>query len=253
MTHPHAEDLLFEMQAPPTPIERLLHLADLYTQHNDTLDLLLSASAEPSEPRLHATSAQHLATETLAALTAVHDQRPYESSELTDATARLRQLACLSTASASHDPYQARELTALAPEAVVASATVIAREARKRRGNTTAPATEHLTAAQEAALREVAQGYVVVTGSAERQYVHSRTTRVLISTLRSLEARNLIRRRTASARPAFYGGPPQDRVHLTRDGAAVLATSLTFPPAPAGSVSTAPRPVATTQAAARSR
>ncbi|AJC55084.1 hypothetical protein [Streptomyces sp. 769] len=40
MTEPHTESLLFDVAPPPTPVERLLHLADQYTQHNDALDLL---------------------------------------------------------------------------------------------------------------------------------------------------------------------------------------------------------------------
>ncbi|NEC76772.1 hypothetical protein [Streptomyces rochei] len=51
MTTP-PEDFLFDVAAPPTPVERLLLLADQYVQHNDMLDRLLRAHP-PSEPNAH--------------------------------------------------------------------------------------------------------------------------------------------------------------------------------------------------------
>ncbi|MFF3694089.1 hypothetical protein [Streptomyces sp. NPDC002221] len=39
MTTSPTDALLFDVPPPPTPVERLLHLADQYTQHNDALDL----------------------------------------------------------------------------------------------------------------------------------------------------------------------------------------------------------------------
>ena len=63
MTTPPANALLFEVPAPPTPVERLLALAAHYTQHNDTLDLLLTSPTEP-DPGAHVASAQRLASET---------------------------------------------------------------------------------------------------------------------------------------------------------------------------------------------
>ncbi|MFE0135990.1 hypothetical protein ACFWY6_31125 [Streptomyces sp. NPDC059037] len=250
MTEPPADALLFEVPPPPTPVERLLALAGHYTQHNDMLDLLLADSAQP-DPATHVAAAQGLAAETLAVIQAIRDERLYDSAELSDAVVRLKQLAYLSTASAGHGPQLARELTALAPEAVLDSATRVAGEMRRRRLSNAPAPDESFSAAQHTALHEIARGHVVVTGSADRSYVHHRTARVLISTLRSLEAKDLIARKAKSAAPAYIGGPPQDRVHLTPTGATVLVTVLTLPPAaPAGP---SPRPVTSTQTATRSR
>ncbi|GGU55076.1 hypothetical protein GCM10010211_19700 [Streptomyces albospinus] len=250
MTQPPADALLFEVPPPPTPVERLLALADHYTQHNDRLDLLLADSTKP-DPAAHAGAAQNLTTETLAAIKAIHDERLYESAELSDAVVRLKQLVYLSTASAGHGPRLARELTALAPEAVLDSATRVAGEIRRRRWSSTARSDASFSAAQQTALHEIARGHVVVTGTADRSYVHHRTARVLVGTLRSLESKDLIARTAKSAAPAFIGGPPQDRVHLTPAGVTVLAAHLTFPPAtPAGPAS---RPATPTQTAARGR
>ncbi|MER5545388.1 hypothetical protein ABT072_23670 [Streptomyces sp. NPDC002589] len=85
MTEPPANALLFEVPPPPTPVDRLLALARHYTQHNDMLDLLLDLlladSAEP-DPATHVAAAQGLATETLAVIKSIHDERLYESAEL---------------------------------------------------------------------------------------------------------------------------------------------------------------------------
>ncbi|MEU8954989.1 hypothetical protein AB0C93_11860 [Streptomyces sp. NPDC048518] len=250
MTQPPAEALLFEVAPPPTPVERLLSLAAHYTEHNDRLDLLLADRAKP-EPGAHVTAAQGLATETLAAITAVRNERLYESAELSDAVVRLKQLAYLCTASADHGPQLARELTALAPEAVLDSATRVAGEIRRRRWSNAPRPDEPLSAAQHTALHEIARGHVVVTGSADRSYVHHRTTRVLISTLRSLEAKGLITRKAKSASPAYIGGSPQDRVHLTSAGVTVLAAVLALPPATTAGPSPGPAP--RTQTATRGR
>lgn len=250
MTQPPADALLFEVPPPPTPIERLLALAGHYTQHNDRLDLLLADNTAP-DPAPHVGAARDLAADTLAAIKAVHDERLYESAELSDAVVRLKQLVYLSTAAAGHGPQLARELTAVAPEAVLDSATRVAGEIRRKRWSTTAGSDDSFSAAQHTALHEIARGHVVVTGTAERRYVHHRTARVLISTLRSLEAKGLIALKAKSAAPAFIGGPPQDRVYLTPAGVTVLATVLTLPPATPASPSS--RPATSTQTAARGR
>ncbi|MFF1696224.1 hypothetical protein ACFVXC_21780 [Streptomyces sp. NPDC058257] len=78
MTTPSSDDLLFDVAAPPTPVERLLLLADQYVQHNDTLDRLLRAGS-PSGPDAHAASAEHLASATRAAIKAVTTERLFES------------------------------------------------------------------------------------------------------------------------------------------------------------------------------
>jgi hypothetical protein len=87
MTTPPADGLLFEVPAPPTPVERLLLLADHYVRHNDMLDLLRTGS-EP-EPEAHVASAHQLASATHAAIKAVTDERLYENSELSGAVVRL--------------------------------------------------------------------------------------------------------------------------------------------------------------------
>lgn len=99
MTTPPGEGLLFDVAPPPTPVERLLLLADQYVQHNDMLDRLLRAGS-PSEPNAHVASAQQLAAATRTALKAVTDERLFQSHDLSDAVVRLQQLAFLSSASA---------------------------------------------------------------------------------------------------------------------------------------------------------
>ncbi|MFD7017484.1 hypothetical protein [Streptomyces sp. NPDC059928] len=276
MTQPPAEGLLFDVPVPPTPVERLLILADHFTRHNDTLDLLPSSSARP-DLEAPAASARHLADQTRAAIKAVGDQQLYQSAELIDAVVRLKQLAYLSGEAARHltdtatiPPTPApvtdgaladvpgavqgritlaRELTALAPEAAVESATRIAREIRRRRPPTATAAAE-LTALQHSALQEIVRGHIAVTESLGRQYVHSRDTRVLVSTLRSLEAKGLITRAAKSAPPAYYGGPPPDRVRLTTPGTTALAARIGLPPA---TPTTAVRPALTPPSPARTR
>ncbi|MEU1149429.1 hypothetical protein ACFYO9_38425 [Streptomyces sp. NPDC005863] len=235
---------------PPTPVERLLALADRYTQHNDMLDLVLADNSEP-DPATHIASAQQLTFRTLYAIKAIYDQQLYENADLSDAVVRLRQLAYLSTASEAERPQLARELTALAPEAVLDSASRVAAEIQRRRWSDVAAPGESFSTAQHMALHEIARGHVVVTGSADRQYVHHRTARVLISTLRSLEAKDLIARKAKSAAPAYIGGQPQDRVHLTPAGVTALATVLALPPGTTTGPSRGPAP--RTQAAARGR
>ena len=137
MTEPPAEFLLFDVAPPPMPVERLLHLADQYTQHNDALDLFLGA-INPPAPDAHAGSAQRLATDTQSAIKAIQDERLYESVELAETVMRLRQLAFLTNASADLSVVAARELTALAPEAAVGCAVTLAGETRRRRSRTTA-------------------------------------------------------------------------------------------------------------------
>lgn len=164
MTTP-PEGFLFDVAAPPTPVERLLLLADQYVQHNDMLDRLLRAHP-PSEPNAHAASAQRLASATRTALKAVTDVRLFRSPDLSDAVVRLEQLAFLSSASADQQLPMARTLTALAPEAAMGCANTLAYEIRRRGGTAAGDGPEHtLTAAHHTALWEIACGNVVVTSS----------------------------------------------------------------------------------------
>ncbi|WP_326812272.1 hypothetical protein OIE62_07740 [Streptomyces scopuliridis] len=239
MTTPPADGLLFEVPAPPTPVERLLRLADQYVRHNDKLDLLLRSGSEP-EPDAHVASAQQLASATRTAIKAITDERLYESPELSDAVVRLQQLAYLSSASTDHRLPMARTLTALAPEAAVDCATSVAAEIRHRRWTATGVPDQQLTATQHTALWEIARGHVVTTSSLGRQYVHYRDARVLISTLRSLEAKDLAERVPKSASSAYTRGPLQDRVRLTSAGTTALASAIGLPPATRAAPGTTP-------------
>ncbi|CAL9634886.1 hypothetical protein [Streptomyces sp. enrichment culture] len=153
MTTP-PEGFLFDVAAPPTPVERLLLLADQYVQHNVMLDRLLRAHP-PSEPNAHAASAQRLASATRTALKAVTDERLFRRPDLSDAVVRLEQLAFLSSASADQQLPMARTLTALAPEAAMGCANTLAYEIRRRRVTAAGDGPEHtLTAAHHTALWE---------------------------------------------------------------------------------------------------
>ncbi|MGZ2362113.1 hypothetical protein LRE75_36560 [Streptomyces sp. 372A] len=254
MTEPHSDALLFDVPPPPTPVERLLHLADEYTQHNDALDLHLHATA-PSGPDTHADSALRLAADTQSAIKAIQGERLYESVELTETVMRLQQLAFLATASADLRAGTARGLTALAPEAAVSCAVALASETRRRRWASAPDADQRLTAVQRDALAEIARGHVVVGSSLDREFARSREPKVLMSTLRALEAKGLAERTANSALGAYVGGPPQDRVRLTSEGVASLASVIELPPArPSAAPGTTPRPLpATTPAPARTR
>ncbi|MCC2276236.1 hypothetical protein LKL35_12550 [Streptomyces sp. ET3-23] len=272
MTTPSVGALLFDVPAPLTPIERLLVLADHYTHHNDAIDTFRLSSSSGPDLGTYADSAQRLAHETLAAVKAVQDQQLYESRELIDAVVRLKQLAYLSNEAACHltnarealtappaaagstegerpgvleqvgrQVRLAGELTALAPQAAVESADRIAREMHRRRPST-GMAVQELNAVQHSALQEVARGHIRVSESLGRQYVHSRDVRVLISTLRSLEAKDLIAREPKSAPPAYTGGPLPDRVRLTSRGTAAVAAFIELSPAARAKATATARP-----------
>ncbi|AWL37206.1 MULTISPECIES: hypothetical protein [Streptomyces] len=252
MTTP-PEGLLFDVVAPPTPVERLLLLADQYVQHNDILGRLLQAGPR-AEPDTHVASAQRLAAATRTAIKAIVDERLFESHELSDAVIRLQQLAFLSNASTEHPLPTARMLTALAPEATMSCADSLAGEIRRRRWSTTGAPAHQLNSTQHTALWEIACGNVVATSSLGRQYVHYRDARVLIGTLRSLEANGLVERVPQSAPPAYVGGPLQDRVRLTSTGTTALASTICLPPAAGSPTATTPPPTpVSAQTAARRR
>ncbi|AJE87401.1 hypothetical protein SLNWT_7025 [Streptomyces albus] len=245
MTTPPADSLLFDVTAPATPVERLLLLAEQYVRHNDTLDCHLSVGP-PSGADAHADSAQRLASATRTAVKAITDEELYRSSTLVDTIARLTQLAFLSAASADHPPAAARELTALAPEAAVECAAHLAAEIRRRHRSPHDASGQHLTTAQYTALAEIARGHLVTASSLGRQYVHYRDHRVPISTVRSLEAKDLAERTPNSAAPASAYGPLQDRVRLTAAGVTAFAAALSLPehpgPTPSPLPAASPRP-----------
>jgi hypothetical protein len=147
----------------------------------------------------------------------------------------------------------ARTLTALAPEAAMACADALAYEIRHPRGSTSDAPDHPLTATHRTALWEITCGNVVATTSLARQYVHYRGERVLIGTLRSLEANGLAERIPKSAPSAYVGGPLQDRVRLTPAGTTALAAAISSPPA-SRAPGTTPAPAPTTaKTATRSR
>ncbi|MGW2689574.1 hypothetical protein ACWC6I_41275 [Streptomyces sp. NPDC001414] len=229
MTTPPDEGLLFDVAAPPTPVERLLLLADQYVQHNDMLDRLLRSAGPPSEPTAHVAPAQRLAAATRTAIKAVTDERLFRSADLSDAVVRLQQISFLSNASADQQLLLARTLTALAPEAAMGCADALAFEIRHRRGSPPEAPGRPLTGTQHTALWEIGCGNVVATNSLGRQYVHNRDERVLIGTLRELEADGLAERVPKSAPSAYIGGPLQDRVRLTAAGTIALAAAISRP------------------------
>ncbi|WP_327386807.1 hypothetical protein [Streptomyces sp. NBC_01207] len=274
------DDLLFDVPEPPTPVERLLALADDVTRHNDALHLFRPTAASAPALGAHSDSATRLARAALTAVQAVLDQQLYASADLIEATVRIKQVAYLSGEAARHlaevqaavtaaalanpeltglpdtaaEQFQlAQELTALAPEAAVESATGIARETHRRRPSATTAA-DGLATAELGALHAVARGHVVMARSQGREYVHSRDGSVRIGTLRSLEGKGLIVRAPATAPPAFRGGPAQDRIRLTVRGASAVAALLALPPAAPSSATAPAMPAApTTTGPARSR
>ncbi|MEU3402985.1 hypothetical protein ABZ766_03385 [Streptomyces sp. NPDC006670] len=274
------DDLLFDVPPTPTPVERLLALACDATRHNDALSLFLPTAASGPALGAHADSAAQLAHAALTAVQAVRDQQLYASADLIDATVRIKQIAYLSGEAARHlaeaqatvtaaahanpeltgfpdtaaEQFQlAQELTGLAPEAAVESATGIARETQRRRPSATTAA-DGLATAERSALHTVARGHVVMARSHGREYVHSRRGSVRIATLRSLEGKGLIARAPATAPPAFQGGPAQDRIRLTALGAPAVAALLALPPAAPASAPAPAMPAApTVTGPARSR
>ncbi|MDX3855629.1 hypothetical protein [Streptomyces sp. AK02-01A] len=105
-----------------------------------------------------------------------------------------------------------------------------------------------LTATQHTALWEIACGHVVATSSLGRRYVHYRDERVLIGTLRSLEANGLTEHVPKSASSAYVGGPLQDRIRITAAGTTALAAAISRPPttrAPGTTPAPAPAKAAT--------
>ncbi|MCY0940261.1 hypothetical protein [Streptomyces antarcticus] len=231
----------------PSPVVRLLALADQFTQHNDQLARLRPAYGATWG---HA-SAQVLVSACLDAVQAIVDRPMYAGVTLTEATVRIKQLAVLTGQAVRHlaeakeqlgapaspsDPPSrggevahqiqlARELTALAPAMALESASAVASEIHRRRP-ATATENDALTPAERAALHATARGHVVIGRREGREYVHSRDSSVHIDTLRALEHAGLVAVDPGSAPPAFDGGPPHDRVRLTLSGAMAVTAFL---------------------------
>ncbi|RST19542.1 hypothetical protein EF908_31935 [Streptomyces sp. WAC04770] len=248
MTSPH--DTLFDVPAPLPPVAMLLTLAGDYSRHNDVLDTLDSSVPEPGT---YTRSAERLAAQTEAVITAVVELRLFAHADLTAALVRLKQIAYLADAASRHEVVASRVLTAFAPEAVVGSAARIAAHMRRRRSGHAPEPDQRLGAAEQTALHEIALGHVVSTSSQGRDYVHSAGDRVLIGTLRSLEESGLAERLPRSAPAAYVGGGLQDRIRLSSDGAIALATVIGSPPADRETGPTPAPAAAVTNTAPRSR
>lgn len=261
-------------QEPPSPVVRLLALADQFTQYNDHLARLRPAYGAA---RGH-TSATFLVSACTEAVQAIQDQQIPATAAVTEAAIRIKQLAYLTAGAARHlaeakdllgaqasGPDQARgtqeidrqialaqELTALGPAAALEAATAVALELH-RSSLTGATAAGRLTPAERTALYAAARGHLAIGRSGDREHVHSRSRTVHIDTVLDLEHQGLTAREPASAPPAFDGGPPQDRVRLTLSGAMAVAAQLGRAPyAPA--LATAPLPSnGVTAAPARTR
>ncbi|MFJ7527963.1 hypothetical protein ACIQ1S_23920 [Streptomyces griseus] len=231
------------------PVARLLNLAADFTRHNDSLDTLDHTAPEPGT---FTRSAERLAQQTNAVITAVAEMQLFAHADLTAALVRLKQIAYLADAASRHEVVASRVLTAFAPEAVVGSAARIAAHMRRRRSGHAPEPDDRLDAVRQTALHEIALGHIVTTSSQGRAYVHSAGARVLIGTLRSLEKNGLAERVPESAPPAYVGGGCQDRVRLSTAGAIALATVIGMPPATRDPGPT-PAPAAATKTAPRSR
>ncbi|MET9832785.1 hypothetical protein ABZ078_26575 [Streptomyces sp. NPDC006385] len=85
-----------DVPVPPTPVERLLALADLYTQHNDRIDLTLSGCA-PHDPDASVALARRLEREALACIKTVRQQRLPPIEPVSSAVVRLKQIAYLTS------------------------------------------------------------------------------------------------------------------------------------------------------------
>ncbi|MFG2979371.1 hypothetical protein ACGFYY_41100 [Streptomyces sp. NPDC048331] len=232
---------------PPSPVLRLLALADQFTQHNDQLTRLQPAYAAAQG---HA-SANSLVNACLEAVQAIVEQAAYGGVAVTEATVRIKQLAVLTgqavrhladakallgtTRSSSDAPagnggiahriQLAGELTLLAPVAAVESASTLATEVHRRRP-AAATGADALAPSQRTALHATARGHLVIARHQGHEAVHSRGNSVRIETLRALEQAGLLAVEPGSAPPAFGAGPPRDRVRLTLTGAMALTASL---------------------------
>ncbi|MFJ4688857.1 hypothetical protein [Streptomyces sp. NPDC088789] len=234
---------------PPTPVERLLALAALYTRHNDRIDLLFSGRAHP-DADAYAASARRLERETLACLKAIRQQRLPPIGLIPSTIVRLKQIAHLTGGAAryltaaqqalptedakSYRPDRrrgfgqyvdlARDLTALASPAIVESAGHID---RRLRGSARTTTVTGIGAPERDVLLQVARGHVIAAGQGERLYRHA--VSVDIETLHSLQALHLVTPEPASAPPLFPGGPTRDRIHLTTLGISALSTVINTP------------------------
>lgn len=218
-----------EQPAPPPPSapEQLLDLAGDFSRHNDAL-AALNATAPSATGNLlhHVAFTQSLARETLATIAAIKRQPLHHTYQVQDTLVRLKQLAYLTTQAADHlldamdilrtareqgaqNPDQraahpepiraasrriqlARELSALAPEAIVEAAEHIARESHRQKAADADAQEIRLSPAQYTALRAAASGHVLATDLFGKQSASIRSNRLPITTVRSLQAKHLL-------------------------------------------------------------
>ncbi|MCZ4103536.1 hypothetical protein [Streptomyces sp. H39-C1] len=251
---------------PPTAPEQLLELAGDFSRHNDALTALTATGPSATSNVLqHVAFTQCLARETLTAIAVIKRQPLHHTHQVQDALVRLKQLAYLTTEAADHlldavdlmraareqgagspdqlaahpEPLRAafrriqlaRELTALAPEAVVEAAEHIARESHRQKAAEPHPQEIRLSLAQYTALRAAASGHVLATDLFGKQSASIRSTRIPISTLRSLQAKHLLQHEMLP--PAHRDAAHQSRIRLSPAGVAALAALRSWPrPAP---------------------
>ncbi|CAL9610810.1 hypothetical protein [Streptomyces sp. enrichment culture] len=280
MTASPDPDPMFDVDAPAplTPVERLLALAALYTQHNDRIDLLFSGRAD-AVPDVYVSSARRLEREALACVKEVRQLRLPPIEPVPSAVVRLKQTAYLTSGATryltsaqqtlpSDDARPAarpdsrrggqylrlaRELTALAPATVVESARHIAgRLPVKAVARTTVPG---MDSNQRDTLLTVARGHISITGQNEHNS-RDRTVPVNVDVLRHLEDQGLVGREPATAPSSWAGGPPCDRVRLTSQGLSVLSAVIVAPLTagpPTARPAPAPAPAAAASTRARTR
>ncbi|MEU0844039.1 hypothetical protein ABZ370_31810 [Streptomyces sp. NPDC005962] len=248
------------MTDPTVPAcEQLLLLAADFTRHNDALTRLRLTGSSPTTALTHQTAlTQHLAYSALHIVDAIDAQSMYHSPAIRTVYARVRQLAYLATDAADHlldavdilDSARAglpaqgvplvtyeqamdeagsrlalvRDLTALGAHDAVTAAELVVTD-RRRRGVSPLHQPPALSAAQDAALRAIAQGEVTIAFG--KPYVRRDDIRLSISTVRSLESRGLVAREPC---PLWLH---DERVHLTADGCRGLAATFGRPRRPA--------------------
>ncbi|NIY65624.1 hypothetical protein [Streptomyces malaysiensis] len=269
------------MATPATPAEQLLLLGTDFTRHNDALDRLRLNDSDfsPATALIHqANSTQHLARSALDIAETLNAQRMYRSPVIRAVYARVRQLAHLATdsadrllrasnilanasytvASRGEDALPAywkaleeagsrltliRDLTALGAQDSLTAAEQFVTE--QRRGVPPPHQPPVLSPTQDAALRAIARGEVMINRLSDKPYVSRDDIRITISTIRSLESRGLVTREPC---------PPRlhdERIHLTADGRRGLAATFGRPRPPAlTAAGPASRPSATAARAA---
>ncbi|MFD5111666.1 hypothetical protein ACFWNG_05015 [Streptomyces sp. NPDC058391] len=264
---------------PPLP-ERLLILAGTYTRHNDAL----AADGPTPVPGLQADipATERLTETVLSMIDAVRSQPLVRTLDVRDVEIQLRQLAFLTSAAADHllnareitdaaraespdntDPYHsslrartdaarqvqtAFELTALGPATSADAAEALAAAMRRQRLDFASAGRQvNLSAAQHTALRAVARGHVEIYEAAGRHYANSHDDRLLLTTLRSLESKQLIQ---YEDRP---GSTNRRRAHLTATGRQTLTAGYGLPQPNGLRTRAAPKPAATTTSPARTR